>query len=180
MTPTQQSSQQKSPRSTVPHSNRFFRLVDAMVLRLTRANAELEATFASRRKEVENLEHVLYDMNIIDSKSAALLTHVSIMLAVVVVLLNYSPDRLWQLIMTGELLCFSLVGMLLLRCVDVIGPPFRLPPSDVAELNKFYRHEVLIRRALYQFMVRAVFVLTLALIAIVAIKALVFGPSIAG
>lgn len=162
------------------HSSGFFRLVDATVARLIGANVEIESAFALRRRDVKDIDHLLYDMDIIDSKSAALLTHVSIMLAVIVVLLNYSQDRTWQLIMTGELLCFSLVGLLLLRCVDVMGPPFRLPPSDVEEVNKVYRREILIRRAVYQTMVRTVFVLTLLLIAIVAIKALAFGQPTAG
>jgi hypothetical protein len=158
-------------------SRGIFRIVDRAVLALIDVEPERESDLADRRRSVKDIEHILYDMDVVDSKSAALLTHVSIMLAVIVVLINSSTQRVWQLIMTGELVSFSIVGMLLLRCVDVMGPPLRPPLGNDEELNLSYCREVLIRRAVYQTMVRTVFVLTLGLIVLVAVKSIVFSDT---
>jgi hypothetical protein len=132
---------------------------------------ESEAEFEARRAELKNREHVLHDMSIIDAKSAALLTHVSLMLAVVAVLLAQPNGMVWRWIYTGELIALSGVGVLLLRCVDIMGPPFRrLPPSGAGELEAHYRVEVMLRRAIFQAMVRAVRLLTIVLILVVAAK----------
>lgn len=95
------------------------------------------------------------------------------MLAVVAVLISFAPDKFWKMIMTCELLAFSIVGMLLLRCVDVIGPPRRMPPEDTKEIAEFYYKEVLLRRGIYQSMVRTVFLLTLILIILIITETVV-------
>jgi hypothetical protein len=130
---------------------------------------EDEKAFEAQRAELKNRAHALHDMSILDTKSSALLTHVSIMLAVVAVLLAQPNGALWRWIYTGELIAFSAVGVLLLRCVDIMGPPFRrLPPPANIELEDYYRMEVMLRRAIFQAMVRAVRILTVILILIVA------------
>jgi hypothetical protein len=130
-----------------------------------------ERAFELQRAQLENRAHVLHDMSIIDAKSSALLTHVSIMLAVVAVLLAQPNEAVWRWIYTAELIAFSGVGVLLLRCVDILGPPFRrLRPDADGGLEEYYRLEVLLRRAIFQAMVRTVRLLTVALMVIVAIR----------
>lgn len=140
---------------------------------LVRATPLMEKSYVATRRTIPEDErtHILYDMDIIDSKSAALLTHVSVMLAVIAVLITQS-ESVWRWIMIAELTAFCLVGMLLLRCVDVMGPPYRVPPDDEENLRETYCDEVLLRRGVYQAMLRTVFGLTAALIAIVISKAI--------
>jgi hypothetical protein len=52
-------------------------------------------------------------MSVIDAKSSALLTHVSIMLAVIAVLLAQPNSATWKWIYTAELIAFSVVSGLL-------------------------------------------------------------------
>jgi hypothetical protein len=56
--------------------------------RFFRLTPQDERAFEAQRAGLKNREHFLYDMSLIDAKSSALLTHVSIMLAVVAVLLS--------------------------------------------------------------------------------------------
>jgi branched-subunit amino acid ABC-type transport system permease component len=151
-------------------SSRLFWPIDALIWRIFRLDVKQERTFAAQRDSVEDIAHLLHDMSIIDGKSSALLTHVSIMLAVVALLMTLSKTVVWQLLMTGELLAFSLVGMMLLRCVDILGPPRRELPASRRDRSNWYRQEILVRRSLYQLTVRAVFILTLVLLAIVLTK----------
>jgi hypothetical protein len=142
--------------------------------RLFRLRPQDEHVFEAQRADLKNREHFLYDMSLIDTKSSALLTHVSIMLAVVAVLLAQPGDPPWKWILTAELIAFSGVGVLLLRCVDILGPPFRrLTPDPDGGLEECYRKEILLRRAIFQWMVRTVRFLTVCLIVIVVIKGLV-------
>lgn len=149
----------------LPPQPRYTRFVG----KLFRLTLDDEQKFEEQRAELKNRSHVLHDMSIIDAKSSALLTHVSIMLAVVALLLTQRNPLSWRWIYTGELIAFSVVGVLLLRCVDIMGPPFRrLPPAASGELEEYYRTEVMLRRAIFQAMVRAVRLLTVLLILMVA------------
>ena len=145
-----------------------------MFARLFRLTPQDERLFEAQRAGLENKEHALHDMSLIDAKSSALLTHVSIMLAVIAVLLAQPNSATWKWIYTAELIAFSVVSVLLLRCVDILGPPFRrlLPDAD-GGLEEYYRTEILLRRAIFQGMIRTVRVLTVCLIIIVAIKSLI-------
>jgi hypothetical protein len=71
------------------------------------------APLRSAARGLENGEHALYDMSVIDAKSSALLTHVSIMLAVIAVLLAQPNSATWKWIYTAELIAFSVVSGLL-------------------------------------------------------------------
>ncbi len=142
-----------------------------MLAKLLRLRPQDERLFEAQRAGLKNRDHFLHDMSLIDSKSSALLTHVSIMLAVIAVLLAQPNSPVWKWIFTAELIAFSAVGVLLLRCVDILGPPFRrLSPDGDGKLEEYYRSEVLLRRAIFQGMVRMVRFLTVCLIVIVAIK----------
>jgi hypothetical protein len=144
---------------------------DRVLERLFRLKPEHERAFEDQRRNLHNRDHFLHDMSVIDAKSSALLTHVSIMLAVIAFLLGSPGHDGWKWILTGELAAFSAVGVLLLRCVDIIGPPFRrIPPQS--QLEDYYRAETQLRRALFQAMVRTVRLLTVSLIAIVVAEKL--------
>jgi hypothetical protein len=143
---------------------------DRALRRALRLSADDERAFEQQRAGLSNREHALYDMSIIDAKSSSLLTHVSIMLAVVAVLLAQPNTYWWQLIFTVELIAFSVIGVMLLRCVDVLGPPFRRLPDEGEDLSEYYRGEILLRRGVFQLMLRAVRVLTVVLIVVVGLK----------
>ena len=145
-----------------------------MFARIFRLTPQDERAFEAQRAGLENRDHFFYDMSLIDAKSSALLTHVSIMLAVIAVLLAQPNSPVWKWIYTAELIAFSVVGVLLLRCVDILGPPFRrLVPDAEGKLEEFYRAEILLRRTIFQGMLRTVRFLTVCLIVIVAIKSFV-------
>ena len=145
-----------------------FRFLDVAVIKtLGIGDGREESKYVTRRRRVNAIHHILHDMSIIDSKSSALLTHVSIMIAVVAVLLaSLEPytGLVWRIALIVELVAFSAVTTLLLRCVDIMGPPFRQPPADRGQRNITYKEEILIRRGIYQLMVRIVFLLTFLLI----------------
>ncbi|MBX9636736.1 MAG: hypothetical protein K2Q45_04210, partial [Nitrosomonas sp.] len=62
----------------------MYDLVDKVFKTLLSLNEEDERKFADARKDINHINHILHDMVIIDTKSSALLTHVSVMLAVVI------------------------------------------------------------------------------------------------
>lgn len=155
--------------------NVFSLFLDPILKRVFSNNKQEEEKYARVRKGLSNSNHILYDMDIIDSKSSALLTHVSIMLAIVVVLLTsdvFPVDTYWRVIMIFELSAFSLVTMLLLRCVDVMGPPKRKISNNSYKVDTLYLKEINFRRAIYQSMLRLTFILTAILIATTIVKAI--------
>jgi hypothetical protein len=141
-------------------------------MRWLRIDPEDEQLYESRRELLGGAkEYFLHDMSIVDTKSSALLTHVSVMIAVVAIFLQTNPPRQWQTMLTIELTLFSLVAVVLLWCVDIMGPPRRQIPSESSEeVTRIYRKEILKRRAIYQLSLRTVRFLTLALIATVLLK----------
>lgn len=126
---------------------------------------------ARRPKDEDFISHALTEMAIIDAKSSALLTHVSVMIAATVGLMVFAEgEPLLQGLLAFELLVYVIVAAVLLRCVDVMGPPLRLPSAHKTELNRQYQREVLIRRGVYQSTARIVFALTIGLVAIIVLK----------
>lgn len=151
----------------------MYWVLDKAVIFMLRLKEEHEDQFASKREDVEHIKHILYDMDVIDGKSSALLTHVSVMLAVVVgILFTVSDDAnsLFSIILKTEVVLYASVALFLLRCVDVMGPPFRRVDGEMEAVNIKYRNEILIRRAIYQLMARLVFVLTFILVIATGIK----------
>lgn len=137
---------------------------------------ETESAFEQARSALPNREHVLHDMSVIDAKSSALLTHVSIMIAVVAVFLGQPNSPMWTWVFTVELSMFSIVAMFLLRCIDIMGPPLRQLPEGGEVVAAHYRHEILVRRGVLQWMIRIVQLITVAVIATVLLKARLVGP----
>ncbi|QOJ24074.1 MAG: hypothetical protein HRU78_10820 [Gammaproteobacteria bacterium] len=156
----------------------MYDLVDKVFKTLLSLNEEDERKFADTRKDINHINHILHDMVIIDTKSSALLTHVSVMLAVVIGMLftligpNESGSILAYLLKV-EMVAYAVVAMVLLRCLDIMGPPFRKLRNEMREIDAQYHKEIIIRRAIYQLMSRVVFILTVVLIMITFLK--IFG-----
>ena len=73
--------------------------------------------------------------------------------------------------LTLELVLFSLIAVVLLRCVDIMGPPLRtLPEVDAGALADYYRAEILGRRTILQLTMRLIRLLTLASLLTLLIK----------
>lgn len=65
----------------------MIRIFDPL-FKLAGVKPHLEEEYAEKRERVTLKKHILHDMEIIDSKSSALLTHVSLMIAVLIVLIT--------------------------------------------------------------------------------------------
>jgi len=147
-----------------------FKSLDHLLIKKLEITPDREKEFYSIRERTKDTKDILYDMDIIDSKSSALLTHISIMFVVLGFFLNEQNSFIVQAALLIEFVSYLIVGMLLLRCIDVMGPPFRIPPNDDAELKATYYIEVTLRREIYHRALRTVYILTAALIPIVFVK----------
>jgi len=128
---------------------------------------KLEATdnkmyVKARRSGDTDTGGAVYDMGVIDSKSSALLSHTSIILAVLGILINIGgPAKIFFVI---EFVLYAALATLLLRCVDILGPPYRPLVNDTEDLADYWHLEALIRRTIYQFVLRGVIFLSFFLI----------------
>ncbi len=148
-----------------------FAGLDKLFKRWFEINIDRESKYYSRRNKAEDIEDILYDMNIIDTKSNALLTHISIMF-VVLGFFIHAEDNHWLVVtlLVIEFLAYVLTAMLLLRCVDIMGPPFRQPPEAEEEIKQVYYFEITLRREIYARALRVAFILTAMLIPIILFK----------
>ena len=130
-----------------------------------------ESKYYSRRNKAEDIKDILYDMNIIDTKSNALLTHISIMF-IVLGFFIHAEDNHWVILalLVLEFLAYLVTAMLLLRCVDIMGPPFRQPPESDEEIKQVYYFESTLRREIYARALRMAFILTVILFPIILLK----------
>ncbi|MER0170499.1 MAG: hypothetical protein DU489_07815 [Nitrosomonas sp.] len=156
----------------------IYDLVDKAFKTLLSLNEEDERKFADARKDINHINHILHDMVIIDTKSSALLMHVSIMLAVVIGMLftligPKESGSILAYMLKIEMVAYAVVAMVLLRCLDIMGPPFRKLRNEMHEIDAQYHQEIVTRRAIYQLMSRVVFILTVVLILITFLK--IFG-----
>lgn len=156
----------------------MYDFVDKVFTVLLALDDEDERQFAETRKNINHINHILHDMVIIDTKSSALLTHVSVMLAVVIGMLftligPKESGSILAYMLKIEMVAYAVVAMVLLRCLDIMGPPFRKLKSGTLEIDAQYHREIVIRRAIYQLMSRVVFILTVVLILITFVK--IFG-----
>lgn len=125
---------------------------------------EIEYERARKEEHIPQIEHILKDMGIIDSKSSALLTHVSIMIAVAFGLTSLQDiNSIIKIFLYFEAFAYIVVALLLMRCVDIMGPPFRTVEYNDSAIKENYLNEILIRRSVYQLAVRAVIWLTIVL-----------------
>lgn len=144
-----------------------LRWVDWVLARFKLIYNQEEVAYAVARSDdsAPELKSVFKDMDAIDSKSSALLTHVSVMLAIVVFL--KSESELITLFLNIEAGLYTLVALFLMRCIDIAGPPIR---KINGKIHNQYLVEIQIRRAVYQLAVRAVVWLTAFLLLIFLYK----------
>lgn len=148
-----------------------FGFLDRIFIRSFNVDFNREPLYLSRRDDVEQKDNFLYEMNIIDSKSSALLTHISIMFVVLGLFLEMKDNgRIFEIILVAEFVAYVLAALLLLRCVDIMGPPFKMPPEEHRELIKAFFLETTLRREIYVRALRMVFILTIILIPIILFK----------
>jgi hypothetical protein len=144
--------------------------IDKAVCKYCDINPEKEIRFQETRNKWEEVKRIHYDMDVIDQKSSALLTHISVMFVVLSILLTASKTPWISIFFATELVAYLFVAMTLLRCIDVMGPPFRELPEDVGKAKNAYYIEILLRREVYHRAVRLVYILTLFLIPVVIVK----------
>jgi hypothetical protein len=99
-------------------------------------------------------ESVLYDMSILDSKSAALLTFISVVIAGLIFSLGLvDPHAPHALFIRGAIFIFlglfAYSAWLDLRCLHALGPYIIPAGSDPEFLEKVYISEVATRRKKY-------------------------------
>ena len=154
----------------------MFHIIDKLISKKAPLSEVTEEKFYKARIGIgeKKLENIHYDMDVIDGKSSSLLTHVSIMLAIITVLFGDSKTILFKVLFFIELIGFSFLTLCLLRCIDIMGPPMRKYSSNSWALTKEYLQEIHLRRRLYQFSVRSVYHLTISLIFIITVKTLLY------
>jgi len=147
-----------------------FECLDMLLKKWLKIGHEREKLYFETRQKAEGIKDILYDMDIIDTKSGALLTHISIMFVVLGFFLSSENHWLISIVLLIEFIGYLLVAMVLLRCIDIMDPPFRQLPTELEELKITYYTEVTLRREIYHRSVRAVYILTACLIPIVFFK----------
>ena len=151
-----------------------FKTLDPMLRScLARTDRDPEAYY-EKLKSAEDVDHIWCDLRSIDAKSSGLLTHISVMFVVLGFLASSVDNFLLRLLLTVEFLAYILAAMVLLRCLDMTGPPLNDLPDDPAALREVQAREALLRKTIYVRVLRLVYVLTALLIPIVGIKLLVF------
>ena len=148
-----------------------FDSLDKLFNRWFKIDTHKESAYYSRRNAVENKADVIYDANIIDNKCSALLTHISIMFIILGIFIGADTHKgIVFLLLTVEFLAYVLVAMALLRCVDMMGPPFRQVPESKDGIEQALLYEITLRRGIYVRALRVSFILTAILIPIMIIK----------
>ena len=150
-----------------------FKGLDNIFKNFSGVNLTREFEYYPLRNKVEGIKDVLYDMDILDSKSSALLTHISVMfVALGFFIVDSNNHRIIQSLLVTEFIIYLVIAMLLLRCIDIMGPPFRKPPNHASEedLKAMYYFEVTLRREIYARSLRIVYTLTALLVPIILLK----------
>jgi len=149
---------------------RLFEPIDKLLIRILKINSTREAAFHEKRSALfgmgwaKKIDGILHDMSILDSKSSALLTHISVILVVLSFSLDGSSTKYINGILVFEMAMYTVTAMFLLRCVDIMGPPYKdLPESDNEAYEKYYI-EIRLRREIYTRALRTAFVLTAILV----------------
>ena len=147
-----------------------FNFLDPFVRAALRIRPGAELEFFDLRRKTVGIDNILHDMSAINDKSSALLGHISLMIAAVSFFVSQTPGKVSSILLLVELVAYVLCSLLILRCLDVMGPPFRMPPSNDVERADYYFAEVELRRSLFVTALRAVWLLTAFLAPIVAVR----------
>ena len=151
-----------------------FKTLDPML------NASLDQTvidpqaYYDKLEGAERVDHIWQDLRSVDAKSSGLLTHISVMFVVLGFLATEADNLFLQILLTLEFLAYIFAAMVLLRCLDMTGPPLKDLPEDLTKIRQVQAREALLRKAVYVRVLRLVYVLTALLIPIVCIKLLMY------
>lgn len=130
--------------------------------------------YYEKLENADNVDKIWQDLRSIDAKSSGLLTHISVMFVVLGFLAADANSIVLRVLLTLEFLAYIFAAMLLLRCLDMTGPPLNDLPADSAAIRKVQASEALLRKTVYVRVLRLVYILTALLIPIVGIKLLVY------
>ncbi len=120
----------------------------------------------------QGIDHIWQDLRSIDAKSSGLLTHISVMFVVLGFLASDVDNFFIRLLLTAEFIAYIIAAMVLLRCLDMTGPPLNDLPDESVKLRALQAKEALLRKTIYVRVLRLVYVLTALLIPIVGFKLL--------
>ncbi len=155
----------------------LFGKLDPFLFSLLKIDPKKEMEYYETRESTKDtkidLKKIHYAMSLIDSKSSALLTHISVMFVVLGFFLsNIQVSNHWivDAVILAEFIAYLLIGMLLLRCLEIMGPPLRPLPKDKEKLMDIYYREISLRREIYQRSLRFMFLLTGILVPTIVIK----------
>lgn len=146
--------------------NDTFSLFDKAYAKFFSNHKQNEYEFFEIREQLLHKENILYDMSAINDKCSALLTHISIMIGMLGVFISAEHTHGMKYFFMAELIGYVLIAVVLLRSLDIMGPPFKLPPCEQDDLKNFYCSEISLRRNIYARGLRWTFILTILLIPI--------------
>lgn len=151
-----------------------FKTLDPMLRACLKQPEQASQGYYEKLAVAEGVDNIWKDLRSIDAKSSGLLTHISVMFVVLGFLASDVDNFLLKLLLTTEFLAYIFAAMVLLRCLDMTGPPLNDLPDDSAELKAVQAREALLRKTIYVRVLRLVYVLTALLIPIVGIKLLFY------
>lgn len=114
-------------------------------------------------QQADIVESVLYDMSSINDKSAALLQHISVILAFLALAYGSVGDTEKRL-MAAAILIYLFNAFLLLRCLNIMGPPHMFDFNRPVSYRNAILCEVLIRRTLFVFSLRTTIFTSFAMV----------------
>jgi hypothetical protein len=133
---------------------------------------------ARKAKDWTVIDSLLWDLSNIDSKSSALLTHISVVIAILVLSFIYFvgdlPLTQNHLIIASfiifEIILYLIVATIALRCLNIMGPPNIDHTISKKKYVKSLIRECLIRRRVYLFCLRFVIISTIILLLSIFVK----------
>ena len=149
---------------------KVFEVFDRQLTKWHQIDPQKEAEYLSLREQTEDIKNILYSMNAVDSKCSALLAHISLMFVVLGIFIVSQNHWIVSLLLTAELIAYIIVASMLIRCLDIMGFPYKVPPQDQEKRKEFYYAEVALRRTIYVHSLRVVYILTILLIPVILLK----------
>lgn len=149
-----------------------FRTLDPMLRKCAAGSVTDPAAYYDKLESAEGIDRIWNDLRSIDAKSSGLLTHISVMFVVLGFLAADAENIFLRVLLAVEFLAYIFAALVLLRCLDMTGPPLNDLPSDAAEMRLVQAHEALLRKTIYVRVLRLVYILTALLIPIVGVKLL--------
>jgi hypothetical protein len=150
----------------------IFKTLDPVLKSWLKPSGIDAEAYYNKLNSAQHIDQIWRDLRSIDAKSSGLLTHISVMFVVLGFLAADANNFLLRVLLAVEFLAYIFSAMMLLRCLDMTGPPLNDLPEDSTELRAVQAQEALLRKTVYVRVLRLVYVLTALLIPIVGIKLL--------